>query len=129
MERNVMSSTPAPAPPPRPVYWEQTFDQYYDAYLLELYSGSLAAFWSSWDQVSSIIVALTAAGSTIAGWTLWQTASGKVLWAAVSAAAALVAVVNSTLKVPQRVTQQSYLRSKFRHIPIAPGNFRDDMAH
>jgi len=41
-------------------------------------------FWSRFDTVSTVLVAITASGSTIAGWALWNEPAGKFTWGIIS---------------------------------------------
>src|SRR5438477_12993299 len=110
-----------------PAYWERTYDVYKDTYLQELYSEELLGFWGAWDTSSSILVAATATGSTIAGFWLWSTDSGKVAWGIISGIAATASLLNAGLKVPQRVKEQGELWSAFLHLRLQLEAFRQDM--
>jgi hypothetical protein len=84
----------------------------------ELVSEQLSNFWGRFNALSTILVAATATGSAIAGWTLFNTTVGRVIWGVLSGVAALASLLDSTLAVPRRVKEQSDQRSMFLELRI-----------
>jgi hypothetical protein len=81
----------------------------YDSYMQELISEALVDFWSRFEAVSSLLIAVTATGSTVAGWAVWKTGSGIIVWGAFSGIASLLAVISGTLQIPTRIKSQNEL--------------------
>jgi hypothetical protein len=104
-------------------YWESVYNDLYDTYWQELLSEELMNFWSRFDTVSTVLVAVTASGSTIAGWALWNEPAGKVTWGIISGIAALVSVVSGALRVSTRIKEQGDLRSSFIHLRVQLEDF------
>jgi len=121
-----MSTDPAP-PTPFDKFSVPSFDTFYDCYYQELLSETLSKRWQFLDNFTSIIVALTATGSGVAAWTIWNTVSGKTLWAVVAGTAAVASVVNIGLKVPDRIKEQELLYRLFQDLRLAIDNFRGNL--
>lgn len=85
-----------------PIYYD-IYDRYFDVSHQELILGRLIDRWSRIDLGIRLIIALTASGSAVAGWTLWETEGAKEYWAAVSGLAAVLAIVHSTIKISDLV--------------------------
>lgn len=83
--------------------WEATFDTYYDAYYAELLADALIRRWQWVDDINRVIVAVTASGSAIAGWTLWNTNYGKTVWGIFAGFAAVLSIIHAALRVPERL--------------------------
>lgn len=88
----------------------------YNAYMQEAISDALLDFWSRFDAISSVLIAVTATGSTVAGWAVWQTQRGVVLWAILSGVASVLSVLSGTLQIPGRVKSQNELSAAFRDV-------------
>jgi len=122
-----MASVPPPLPNPVDAYWEPAYRILYEAYMQELISEDLAAFWGLMDTLTTVAVAITAPASTITGWAMWNEPAGKLTWAAISGTASLISVLAGALVVPGRVKQQGELRSAFLHLRLDLEAFRDDL--
>jgi len=83
--------------------WTATFDTYYDAYYEELLAAALVRRWQRVDAFTKVLVALTASGSAVAGWTLWSQPGFKTSWTFIAGIAALLSILHSTLNVADRV--------------------------
>jgi hypothetical protein len=83
--------------------WKAIWRAYYDAYFGELLSSKLISRWQIADDVSKVLVALTASSSAVAGWALWQRPEFKDIWTALASFSALLAIVHVALSVPRRV--------------------------
>ena len=57
---------------PRDTLWTSAFDTYYDVYYEELVADEVNNRWQILDEVTKVLVALTASGSAISGWILWN---------------------------------------------------------
>jgi len=105
------------------LYWDSTYRILYDTWMQELISEELANFWGRFNAISSILIAATATGSAIAGWTLFNTTAGKVIWGVLSGVAALFSLLDSTLGVPARVKEQSDTRTMFLELRLKLEHF------
>jgi hypothetical protein len=110
------------------LYWDPAYRVLYDTWMQELISEELMNFWGRFNTFSSILVAITATGSAIAGWTLFNSTVGKVIWGILSGIAALFSIVDSTLGVPGRVKEQSDQRSMFLALRVRIEYFCSSLA-
>ncbi len=110
-------------------YWDNSYDVLYDTWMQELLSEELLDFWGKIDTVSAVLVAITASGSAITGWALWQQEAGRAVWGVISGIAALISVLKTALQIPGRVKEQGDLRSEFLHLRLMLEAFRQDLAN
>ncbi len=112
---------------PRAKLWQATFETYYDSYFQELSANRLLERWERFDDATKVLVALTASGSAIAGWTLWNEPGLKYVWATLAGSAAVMSVVHAALKVPERLARHFDSKSEFSGLRIALETFRHQM--
>lgn len=93
--------------------FKETFATYYDAHFYEIEAEMLAQKWQRVDEVVKVIVAVTASGSAVASWAIWQQPGLGLLWAILSGVAALAAIVHATLGVPGRLKEWIEIRGFF----------------
>jgi hypothetical protein len=55
------------------------------------------------DDVTKVLVALTASGSAVAGWNLWSKSGFDLGWAALAGTGAVLAIVHGSLGIPARL--------------------------
>ncbi|MBV9084061.1 MAG: hypothetical protein JOZ62_15400 [Acidobacteriaceae bacterium] len=103
------------------------FPLVYDSYMQELISEELLNFWSRIDAVSSVLVALTSSGSTVAGLAFWKTGTGGALWIVFSLTATVLAVVSTVLQIPSRIKTQTDLSVAFRDIELQAERFYEGL--
>lgn len=108
---------------PRDELWEATFKTYYDAYYIELLEDALIARWQVVDEVTKVLVALTAGGSAVSGWALWTQPHFKTIWAILAGIAALLAIVHSALAVPGRISDHAEAKRRFASLRIGLETF------
>ncbi|MBM3156539.1 MAG: hypothetical protein FJ004_04555 [Chloroflexi bacterium] len=92
---------------PRDTLWNDAFYTYYDAYFEELLSDTLVQRWTRIDFIVKILVALTASGSAVAGWTLWEKPELKVVWGAISLIAAIASIFHTTALVDNFIKEHT----------------------
>jgi hypothetical protein len=68
------------------------------------------------DSVSKFLIAITATGSAVAGWALWEKPGFKEIWIIIAGLAALMTIVQSTFRVPERVKQWADVGNKFGNL-------------
>ena len=108
-------------------YWKLWYETYFDAYFQELASEALSNRWQKIDVVTTILVASTASGSAIAGWSLWSEPGWKIAWAIIAGIAAALSIIHSKLGVPANVKTQEELRSLFSGLRVALDTFRQQL--
>ena len=108
-------------------YQKITFNTYYNTYFQELASEMLVSRWQWINIIISIVIAVTASGSAVSGWTLWQDPNGKIVWGIISGTASVVSILNSVLQVPSRVQEQTDARRDFRRLRVNLETFRQNL--
>lgn len=93
--------------------WEASFETYYDAFYEELFAESVGRKWVILDDASRVLIALTASGSAVAGWTLWNAVGFREVWIVLAGLAAGLAIVSPTLGVPGKVKSWTLTRGEF----------------
>lgn len=109
---------------PRDELWKVSFETYYDAYFQELVADALINRWQRVDEVTRMLVALTASGSAVSGWALWTNAHFRVVWALLAGAAAVLAVGHATLGVLGRLKDQGEMKRRFSGLRTDLETFR-----
>jgi len=80
--------------------WELTFETLYDSSFEEMVADNLITKWQLVDEITKVSAAVTASGSVVAGWALWNQEPFKVFWAVAAGLAALLVIVHAALGVP-----------------------------
>ena len=109
---------------PRDEIWSATFDTYYETFFEEMACEVLLDRWQWLNDVTKVLIALTASGSAVAGWALWQNEDAKLLWTGIAAASALLAIVHSALDVSGRLKSHGDNRRLFAALRIDLETFR-----
>lgn len=109
---------------PRDQIWEAIFETYYNSYYEELLADELINRWQLADEVTKVLVALTASGSAVSGWALWSEAEFKVVWAFLAGIGAVLAIVHTALGVPSRLKDWSDIKQWFATLRIDLETFR-----
>jgi len=112
---------------PRDELWEVAFETYYDTYYQELLASRLIDRWQTFDETTKVLVALTASGSALTGWTLWTQPDLKNLWTFMAGIAAVLAIVHATLGVPGRLKDEGEIRRRFASLRTDLETFRQRM--
>lgn len=108
--------------------WNQVYDTYYECFFQELFGDYLVSRWRSIDDVTKILVALTATGSVASVWALWETNVGKVVWAAIAGFASFVSIIHSALGVPSKLSNWVETKQIFTALRIDLETMRHNMA-
>ena len=117
----------ATAADPRDALWNASFESYYDSYYEELVADDLINQWQKLDTVTKIIVALTASSSAVSGWALWTEPHARYFWLIISGISAVLAVVHSTLGVPDHMKDHADDKRRFLSLRIELETFRQRM--
>ncbi len=108
-------------------FWRPSFDTLYDTYFQELIASAVADRWQRIDLVTSILVAVTASSSAIAGWALWQREGWRTVWLLLAGVTTLLSIVHGTMTVPTRIKEQEELRQQFSKLRVDLETFRQEL--
>jgi len=110
---------------PREELWKASFNTYYDSLFEELLADALITRWSFLDDLTKVLVAVTASGSAISGWALWnQPGTYKTAWMVVSAIAAFLSLVHTALTIPNRLKAHAEDKRRFATLRTELETFR-----
>jgi hypothetical protein len=93
--------------------WNLTWRSYYNTYFQEVLSERLTLRWQRFDEFSKVLIALTASGSALSGWALWNETEFKILWAILAGVGALLAIFHKSLDVSHKISDWGSSRSQF----------------
>ncbi len=96
--------------------WNEVWYSYYDTYYQEVLAESLTLRWQRFDEISKILIAVTASGSALTGWSLWTLPEFKVVWAGLAGFGALLAIVHKSLGVSNKLDEWNSSKSQFADI-------------
>lgn len=113
---------------PRDQLWQKAYDTFYDSYFQELFGDALTSRWRTIDEVAKLLVAATATGSVVSAWTLWGTPEGRIGWAVIAGAAAVMSIFHATLGVPAKLRDWTEVKQSFTTLRIDIETFRHNMA-
>jgi len=112
---------------PRDKIWEKSFTTYYDCYFEEMISERLVYRWGVLDDATKVLVALTASGSVISGWALWNDPSLKFIWIILAGLGAFLSIVHAALNVQSKVREWENLKKDLTGLRIKIETFRHTM--
>ena len=109
---------------PRDELWNATYDTLYFTYYNEILCDTLVRRWQITDDLTKVLVALTASGSAISGWALWSDQRFQFLWVGIAGFAALLSIVHSALGVPSRLKDWGDSKRRFASLRIELETFQ-----
>ena len=83
--------------------WNATWETFYDASYYEVLFGKLSQNWQIFDFITRLLIALTASGSAVAGWALWNESNYKEYWVITAAIASILSIVHALLNTTDKV--------------------------
>ena len=104
--------------------WVASFETYYDSYFEELVADALINRLGRLDDITKVLVALTASGSAVSGWALWGVPGWKLAWVACSGFAALLSIIHTALSIPDRIKAHADDKRRFAQIRTSLETFR-----
>lgn len=104
--------------------WELSFNIFYDAYFEEIVADQVQRRWEILDEITKVLVALTASGSAVSGWALWNQPGFRSIWVTIAAIGALLAIIHASLRVPERVKDWGSNEAAFTGLRIDLETFR-----
>ena len=94
------------------------FSLYCNSRLQECGADALVNRWQRVDELTKVLVALTATGSAVSGWALWQQGSFRAAWAVLAGLTAALAIVHTALGVAARVADWGRLKQYFVNLRL-----------
>ena len=113
---------------PRDQLWEVCFDTYYECYSEEMVADHLLYRWCLLDDINKWLIAITASGSAISGWALWNDPNFKTIWIILASISAFLAITHSALGVQQRIKNWEASKKSFVDLRIEFDWLRQDMS-
>lgn len=107
---------PAAAPEEWNELWTSVHETLYETTFQEFVLESLVARWERAALISKFVITVTAPGSAISGWALWNTDAFKYLWAIVAGLGAIFVVAEAILHVNERIKENTLLMIEFRSL-------------
>lgn len=107
--------------------WTASFEIFYDCYFEEILADRLVHFWSVVDDVTKWLVAITASGSAVAGWALWNGYGYKEFWLLISMIASLLSITHGVLGIQSRIKTWAENKKAFVILRMEMQAIRQDM--
>ncbi len=104
--------------------WQVSFETFYDAYYEEIVADSLINRWQWLDEGTKLLVAVTAIGSVISGWALWNKPDFAYVWTSMSGLAAVLALIHAALGIPGRLKEWGNIQQFFTGLRVDLATFR-----
>jgi hypothetical protein len=98
--------------------WKAVFETYYDAFYNEVLADKLVNRWQIADDASNILVAVTASGSALSGWALWNQPGYRLLWTGLAGFSAILGITHSSLGVAHRLKDWGEIKRSFAMLRI-----------
>jgi hypothetical protein len=93
--------------------WNATWNTYYSSFYQELLAEKMVVIWQRVDEMARFVIALTAASSAIAGWSLWSLTEYKNIWAILAGIGAVLAIIQRSFDITKRLSEWGNLRVFF----------------
>jgi len=113
---------------PRDEIWKSCFDTFYESYFEEMVADHLLHRWSLLDDINKWLIAITASGSAVSGWALWNNPDMKMVWVGLASVSALLAITHSALGVQQRIKNWEGSKKTFVKLRVELGWLRQDIS-
>ena len=107
--------------------WEKSFATLYDSESEEIAADLVIRRLQYFDEITKVLVAVTASSSAVAGFALWNQPGFRYLWAIVAGIAALMSIVHSSMGIPGRLKKYGEASRHFAILASDLATFRDQM--
>ena len=107
--------------------WYTAWKIYYDVYFQEILSEKIVLRWQRFDDISKLLIALTASTSALSGWALWNEPGFKIIWAVLAGFGAILAITHKSLNVSSKLADWGSSRSNFSSLRIDYEKFQNRM--
>jgi len=108
--------------------WKAAYETWYFASYNHRIAETLLSRWQRIDDFTKVIVAITASGSAISGWALWNVAGFKMVWIVIAALGAVLSVVGGALGIPTRLKIWGESKADFLGLQMDLETFRYEMS-
>jgi hypothetical protein len=108
--------------------WKPTFQTLYETYFQELSCEAIMQRWEAVSITAGFFMGITASGSAVTGWALWNKPGWKMGWAALAGVTAVISIVHGLLQVTRRLNDQGKLRSRFSQLRVDLETFGHKLA-
>jgi len=109
------------------IYQQQSFKTLHEAYFYQFASEMMIKRWQRIHYLTSFLTSITATGSAIAGWTLWNSEHGKIIWAIMAGSASLLAILHNVLGVQNQINDEEKIRQIFLDLRVDVETFRQKL--
>ncbi len=110
---------------PRDELWNSAWGGYYETYYQELLAERLLYRWQRFDDFSKLTIALTASGSAIAGWGMWDTPALRPVWILIAGTSALLTIVHKTIDITKKIHDWADSKKTFSKLRMDYQSFLD----
>jgi hypothetical protein len=107
--------------------WTVSFGTYYHAHYQELLASRIIDRWQKVDEITKVVVALTATGSAVAGWALWNEPTFKTIWLILAGIASVLSIIHTTLDIPGRLKEHGEIKRRSASLRVDLETFRQQM--
>jgi len=107
--------------------WDLSSETLRDLYYYECYLEKLVGRLNWTGTSASGLATITSAASGVAGWTLWSSEEGKVLWAVLSGAATVTAALATAMRVADQHKKYEQLRQEMAVLRGEVEEFRNSL--
>ena len=104
--------------------WVAAYDTYYYVYFDELLCDEFVTWWTRFDDLARVAIAISASSSAIAGWGFWKEPTYKSVWAAIAGFGVLIAIIHTALGVSYRLRDLTNCRNKLLRLRLDLQTFR-----
>lgn len=108
-------------------YWRLSYETLYEVIFQEGVSSALVERWRRIDILTNILVAVTASGSAIAGWAIWNQAGGRAAWAVMAGLVSVLSIIHGAVQVPTQLKEQDEFRRLFSRLRVDLETFRQKL--
>lgn len=99
--------------------WNAVFATYYDVYYEELLLEKLLSKWQLIDVLARTLISITASGSAIAGWALWERDEFKTYWAFLAGFSAILSILHTVFNVPELLKRHNQSLGGFSQLRLS----------
>ena len=107
--------------------WNSAWETFYDSYYYSILFSLISKRWQLVDFYTRLIVAMTASGSAIAGWALWNDDDFKILWIILAGFASIISIIHSTLNINEKIKHYTLLNNNMSNVQLEFESFRQEM--
>jgi hypothetical protein len=108
-------------------YLKNIHDEYRTALLNKKYYGARLQRYRRLNRMLEILIAVGAAGSAIAGFSVWQQGYGVTVWAVISGTSIVLATIKPLLDLPAQIERYAKLTGEYAKVSETYRNIEQDI--